>query len=432
MVETKHSFQSDNRIWIVTAVLINIGLGFAAFCLFYLNRNTITPEAWAAAGGVRDGLGDWISISSQTIILPLFGSVVAFVIARNKEVARMGWLLIALLILNAINIFLLEWTVFQFFTRPEPMVGAQIMAWVSNWSWIWIMAALFLLVAIFPNGRFLSRRWQIAVLTALGLFLTFNFGAMLETPMSSAYQLNNPFFLQERRPIYTLFQTIGIFGVMASALMVLIEKIARFRQSQGKVRQQMKWLMAGAILMGILVLAGTILSLLDNVVGEFMVSTSPLSLFLGIGVALWRHQLFDIDLIIRRTLIYSLVSGCLAAVYFITVALIQSTIAVVGGQPSAIVIVISTLLIATLFNPLRKQIQTLIDRRFFRSSYDAQETLTRFAETARDEVEIERLTAVLLQVVQETMQPESVSVWFKPIADSPTSLSSGNRPLTVD
>ncbi|MEM9776952.1 MAG: hypothetical protein AAF902_20410, partial [Chloroflexota bacterium] len=134
---------------------------------------------------------------------------------------------------------------------------------------------------------------------------------------------------------------------------------------------------------------------------------------ISLGIAILGHRLWDIDLIIRRTLQYSLVSGILAAVYFTTVALIQNAITAVGGQPSAVVIVLSTLLIATLFNPLRTRIQTLIDRRFYRSSYDTQATLARFAETARDEVELERLTAGLLQVVQETMQPEHVTVWLK-------------------
>ena len=140
---------------------------------------------------------------------------------------------------------------------------------------------------------------------------------------------------------------------------------------------------------------------------------------LSLTISILQYRLWDIDIIIRRTLVYSILSGSLATVYFTAVALIQNVITSIGGQPSAIVIVISTLLIAALFNPLRNQIQAFIDRRFYRSNYDAQETLARFAETARDEVEMERLTSAMLQVVQETMQPESVSVWLKGGSNEP-------------
>jgi hypothetical protein len=135
---------------------------------------------------------------------------------------------------------------------------------------------------------------------------------------------------------------------------------------------------------------------------------------LAVGVSVIRYRLYDIDIIIRRTLVYGTLTASLALIFLGAVTLLQAIFSAVSGQQSAVSVVISTLLIAALFNPLRLRIQRVIDRRFYRSHYDAEKTLQRFAHTVRIETDLDALSTELLAVVQETLQPESVSIWLMP------------------
>jgi len=152
---------------------------------------------------------------------------------------------------------------------------------------------------------------------------------------------------------------------------------------------------------------------LEATLSNWIWNFASLLLPICFGIAITRYRLFDIDVIIRKTLVYAVLSGLLALVYFGSVVLLQNVIGRTADEQSPLVIVISTLIIAALFAPMRQRVQAFIDRRFYRQKYDAQQILAQFAQTARDEVEIEALTSELVHVVQETMQPASISLWIK-------------------
>jgi hypothetical protein len=228
-------------------------------------------------------------------------------------------------------------------------------------------------------------------------------------------EASNPFaiagseqFFESLFSLSTVFLGIGLVGS-------LVAVVVRFLRSRGIERMQMKWLVYTAIVgfIPLFILPS------DSPVQQLTFRLMPVALAAAITIAILRYQLFDIDVIIRKTVIYAVLTVLLALVYFGVVILLQSIFEAVSGEQSAISIVISTLIIAALFAPLRRRVQDFIDRRFYRRRYDAEKTLAAFAEFVRDETEMEALTAELLRVTEETMQPEQATLWLNLTPDGP-------------
>jgi hypothetical protein len=233
--------------------------------------------------------------------------------------------------------------------------------------------------------------------------------------MGSAYGIANPFPITVSPQLYNIITAFTAPIMLVTVVTVVVSAVVRFRRGQGRERHQMKWLVAGIGVMALLLVTGVMLSSeAGSVIGEILINTSLLGPILGVGVALLRHQLYDIDIIIRRTLVYTVVTALLGIVYFGLVVVLQSVVSAVGGQQSAIVVVISTLAIAALFSPVRQRVQIMIDRRFYRQKYDAARMLSQFATTARDETDLEKLVEAMEEVLGQTVQPKYISLWLRP------------------
>ncbi|HYN88824.1 MAG TPA: hypothetical protein VER55_09850, partial [Ardenticatenaceae bacterium] len=191
----------------------------------------------------------------------------------------------------------------------------------------------------------------------------------------------------------------------AGALSVFL----RLRRSTGVERQQLKWFVY-AVGLFVLVSPG---AALNSRLPQVLVIIAVLGIPAAVGSAILRYRLYDIDVLINRTLVYTMLTGALSMVYFGSVVLLQALFRLLSGPGDDLAIIISTLGIAALFQPLRRRIQAAIDQRFYRRKYDAEQVLSSFAALARDEVDLDRLTAALLAVIEETVQPAHVSVWLR-------------------
>ncbi|MDQ4076163.1 MAG: hypothetical protein M3220_07935, partial [Chloroflexota bacterium] len=207
---------------------------------------------------------------------------------------------------------------------------------------------------------------------------------------------------------------IGFLAMMVGMVASLLSLVLRYRQSTRQVRQQIKWFAYLVVLCAAIFL----IALFGNDMTQGLVNTLIIAcLPFAVALAILRYRLYDIDLIIRRTLIYTLLTAALLVVYLGSVVLLQQLFRALVGHSNQLSIVISTLAIAALFNPLRQRIQEFIDRRFYRRKYDAQKTLAAFGQTVRNEVELEQLTGELLRVIEETMQPAHVSLWLRDVTE---------------
>jgi hypothetical protein len=267
--------------------------------------------------------------------------------------------------------------------------------------------SLFVFFLLFPDGR-LVPRWMWLILLLV----------ILHTIVSSFPSITSPF--NANWPAWLNWPgALVVFGA------IIYSQIYRYRRVSTPVqRQQTKWIILGlavalGFVLGILALSALIPSTVaPNNLGStiFFLTVWPVALLLiplSIGFSILRYRLYDIDVLINRTLVYGSLSALLALLYFGLIFVLQSLFQGVFHQNNTVAIVISTLVIAALFQPLRHRLQRFIDRRFYRSKYDSAKTLEAFSATLRSEVDLSQLREHLLNVVQETMQPAHVSLWLR-------------------
>ena len=210
-----------------------------------------------------------------------------------------------------------------------------------------------------------------------------------------------------------------VTALFASIIISALSLVARYRRASGVERQQLKWLAFAAVLVA--------LSLVGQPLGEalwnLLDAATTTALYVAVGVAILRHRLYDIDVIINRALVYGSLTATLVALYFGGIVLLHRFFVILTGERSTLAVVASTLLIAALFNPLRRRVQGFVDRRFYRSKYDAVKTLEGFSVKLRDETDLDALNDDLVGVVRETVQPAHASLWLR----SPTEVGRGGE-----
>ena len=295
------------------------------------------------------------------------------------------------------------------------LAGGWAMAWLMSWLWVpGVMLLLCFVPLYFPDGRLVSPRWRWLVRFAF----VFTVGAVVFSALRPGEiqqeGVVNPLGVEGLRPFLGLLDTF-VFGPYFALLFASAASlVVRFRRSGRVERQQIKWLALAAVAIPMWFLtnapvqaaAPNLFLVLDSFVFSAMIPIAA-------GVAILRYRLYDIDRIINRALVYAALTASLALVYFGSVVGLQYVFRSLGGGESSLAVVASTLLIAALFNPLRRRVQNFIDRRFYRRKYDAARTLGAFSAVLRDETDLDRLTPELLVVVRETMQPEHVSLWLR-------------------
>jgi hypothetical protein len=404
-----------------------VGLGLvlclATLALFLRNRPVSVPASWGVSAGPRDSLPELAGALALLAFYLLPGLALGALVLRRHPRHPIGWLLLSVGLASITLYFVQELTITTHFARPPSSAGAgwavlaAASAWTLNVVWVLVVTPYLWLVSVFPDGRLPSHRWRWLHLSLLMFALPLTIAVLSESPMHSAFGLPNPMpiYLPGGEATYNLLFGVGVLSLLVTAAGVIALVVNRFRRAQGEERQQFKWLAlsagagAGFIILGMILTAFPI-----HVFGEQLVNYALGFFPIGIGVAVLRYRLYDVDLIIRRTLVYSILTTLLALIYFGGVALLQLLLPSLTGQAtSQLVIVLSTLAIAALFLPLRQRVQTFIDRRFYRRRYDAARILSEFAAATRDDPDIDRLTASLVEVVNTALQTESVGVWLR-------------------
>jgi hypothetical protein len=386
--------------------LSGIGLGLVVTMVVV---SALIGEDEVAAGLV---LGVWLTA---------LGTVGALVAARRPR-NPIGWLLLSSATLISLFLFGDAYASYSLELGHGPLPLDRFMAWLTLWVAVPGFGAFIFVFLLFPDGRVLSPRWRwlvwlgIAGLCAVVLGLAIRPG-----PIDSVPILDNPLGIQEAAGL-ARFLTEGPGGLLDGAVVLaaVLSLILRIRRSRGMQRQQMRWFVFSVVMFVVVFLAAQILWAVveepesggpADTFGFLAIMLSLIFIPVSMGIGILRHRLYDIDTVVNKTLVYGGLTAILALAYVGSVVALQNVIP--GADDSDLTIAGSTLAVAALFRPLRARIQGFIDRRFYRRKFDTQRTLESFSSRLREDVDLDHLSADLLGVVRDTMQPAHASLWLR-------------------
>jgi hypothetical protein len=413
-------------LWVACAALIALAL-----LLDFLTETDPIPEA-------RPAFGLAVLAGVLSLAYPTVGALIVSRLPTNF----IGWILCGLGLLLAAQRMIAsyaDYALVENFALP----GGEYVAWFATWAWVAVPTLAVFLVLLFPEGRLPSRRWRTLAWVALcGAALTAIGYMFMPQPLHSHLYVENPFevvgVIGGGLTTYHLFGASIVLGMVLLAtgtLSALLSVMVRLRGAQGDERQQIKWFLYAAVPLTVfasLIIVDSVVEIFTTTfrfrtvyllrswaafnavdyVALFALLVVPIFTY----IAILKYRLYDIDLVINRALVYGSLTALLAVVYFGGVTATQAVFRAFTGQQEQpqLAIVVSTLVIAALFNPLRRRIQSFIDRRFYRRKYDAAKTLEAFSAKLRNETDLDALSDDLVGVVRETMEPAHASLWLRP------------------
>jgi hypothetical protein len=395
-------------VWALSVILVAVTL-----LLIAESHDVQVPAGFDTAGVVET-------------VRYLAATSVGAILAARRPRNPIGWLALALGFALVLYPFVAMYTATGLFVAPGRLPWVRQVAWIGNWVWVPAHACIALMLLLFPDGRLPSPRWRPVAWTvgvAGGLTLvaaachpgTLDVASLVKEADVTA-RLTNPVGLAALGWLLEPFLLVLLVGEAVGAAALLL----RFRRSRGIERQQLKWVAYAALLFGIQQ-GGVVLGRLAGLVPDTelawleVVDTFTFVFFLvAIAVAVLRYRLYDIDRLINRTLVYGLLTALLAGVYAGAVLVLGQLFGGIADRPPSWAVAGATLAVAALFQPTRRRIQQAVDRRFNRRKYDASRTVEAFATRLRDQVDLDMLSAELLAVVDQTMEPTRASLWLKP------------------
>src|SRR5215212_7278367 len=352
-------------------------------------------------------------------IVGVSSAIVGGVVAARRPANRIGWLFLGGALAPAVRALAGGYAVYGLVTDPGTLPLPYAMAWLSNATFaIGPVVAFILIPLYFPDGRLVSRRWRLVARFSVGGLLLFTvLFAIAPGEAVDGSGIQNPLGVEALRPFMEAFDPYFFVWYMSLILAAAGSLVVRFLRSVGEERQQLKWFTYAAAILPVWFLVNSPIQAafpnLFAVMDSLVIAAIPIAA----GIAVLRYRLYDIDVIINRTLVYGVLTLSLALIYSGGIVVLQRVFVGITGEESTLAVVASTLVIAALFNPLRHRIQSFIDRRFYRRKYDARKTLETFSFKLREETDLDRLGGELVSVVRETMQPEHVSLWLRPSPD---------------
>lgn len=404
----------------VSSLLVaSVGLLGLQLVFAFAVRGSAVPENLATEA-------DTIEFSLAVVAFVIVGALVASRRPRNP----IGWILIAEGLLWQAMPVLAGYTGYALFVQPDRLPAGRVAAWLLEWAWILPIGLVPFFFLLFPDGRLGGRRWRpVAWLAVCVPVLVIAGDAFAPGPLQAVPSVTNPVGIAGAQAL----AAVAVFaeGVLLAVVFVasIVRFGLRFRASRGVERQQFKWLAYATVVLAASLLAAEILSALgvpDDVTSNFNV-LPLLGLPVAVGVAILSYQLYDIDRIINRTLVYGVLTALLSAIYATGVLLLPQLI----GSTSPLFAAGSTLVAAALFQPLRRPLQNAVDRRFNRRRYDAAKTIEVFSARLRHHIDLEALTAEMLATVEQTVEPTHVSLWLRPATAPAPSTAPAAEPTTT-